>query len=243
MNKGLLFHEYKECYVKARSRNTVLTDLEIKNKTLYFKGGGIIGGISGILIVILLFPRDLWSFQLLIFVISLFSSVYISLCMFDILKAIKVFRDSKMENLKNILKGDWRTQSMKKDEQVNFKNNLIAKEILQKDNEQKNVIILEADLKHLLSLVDRKKTNFKDIISSNSKIIAFFMGGIWTLYIKEVSSNTSLLNVVFLGLTLFVAVYFFKRYINKIVLDEARECLVICDELTEIKNDIIRKEN
>lgn len=243
MNKGLLFQEYRECYVKARSRNTVLTDLEVKNKTFHFIGGGILGGILGILIVIFFFPSDLWSFQFLMFVISLFSSVYISLCMFDVLKAIKVFRDSKIENLKNILKGDWRTQGMKKDEQVNFKNNLIMKEILQKDNEQKNVIILEADLKHLLSLVDRKKTNFKDIISSNSKIIAFFMGGIWTLYIKEVSSNTSLLNVVFLGLTLFIAVYFFKWYINKIVLDEARECLVICDELTEIKNDIIRKEN
>ncbi|MDM1519388.1 hypothetical protein [Myroides odoratimimus] len=90
--------------------------------------------------------------------------------MFDILKAIKVFRDSKMENLKNILKGDWRTQSMKKDEQVNFKNNLIAKEILQKDNEQKNVIILEADLKHLLSLVDRKKQILKILLAQIVKL-------------------------------------------------------------------------
>jgi len=170
MNKGLLFHEYKECYVKARSRNTVLTDLEIKNKTLYFKGGGTMGGISGILIVMLLFPRYLWSFQLLIFVISLFSSVYISVCMFDIFKEIRVFRDSKMENLKNILKGDWRTQSMKKDEQVNFKNNLIAKKILQKDNEEKNVIILEADLKHLLSLVDRKKLILKILLAQIVKL-------------------------------------------------------------------------
>ncbi|AJA67371.1 hypothetical protein MYRA21_0127 [Myroides sp. A21] len=243
MNKGLLFQKYRECYVKARSRNTVLTDLEIKKKTLHFIGGGVIGIILGILIVILFFPSYLWSFQFLMFVISLFSSVYISLCMFDVLKAIKVFRDSKMENLKNILKGDWRTQGMKKDEQVNFKNNLIEKEILKKDNEENNIIILEADLKHLLSLIDRKKSDFKDTISSNSKILVFFMGGIWTLYIKDVGGNTSLLNIAFLGLTLFVAVYFFKWYINKIVLDEARECLVICDELTEIKNDIIRKEN
>lgn len=243
MNKGVLFQEYKGCYDKARSRNTVLTESEKKRKKLFLWIGAILGAIVGFFFARTYFNKETWSYQGLITQLGSFGFIFLLLYSFDVHKAIKVFKNNWIENLKGILKGDWRTQSMKKDEQINFKENLIKHKILLKDNEQENHEILEADIQYFLSIAGRKALGFKANFSLNTKIIVFFMGGLWATYIKDISENNSLLNAIFISLMLLVLILSFRIYINRIVLDEARECLVICDELTEIKNDIIRKEN
>lgn len=239
MYKGLLFQKYRSCYIEARSRNTVLTDIEIRNKTFCLRLGCFIGLILGFLVIYFFYSNDLWSFQFLILVLCLCITISMSLYLFDFFKALKIFQDSKARNLKNIIRGDWRTLKMREEEQVNFRNNLIQRGLLKSEME-KNIPILDADLKYFLSLVDRKKMEFKDSVGASSKIIVFFMGGIWAIILKEGMNYTSFLNIVFLSLAFIVMIVFVKFYINRVVLDEPRECLIICDELTEIKNNIIR---
>ena len=245
MNKGLLFKRYNECYTKARSRNTELSLGEKKCKK-WFLGIGLFVGIGigiGFILTSVYFKEEDWLHKVLIIEFSCFSFALFFAHLFDVIKAIKLFKTKQGIEIVAIIKGDWRTHNMKEDEQQNFKFFLIENGVLVENDESKNLVILEADQNYFLSLAGRKTVNFKENLKTYSGIYLVFFTAIFGAYIKTITHNPTLYNLFIICMIVASLICFVRLYITRLVLDEVRVCLMICDELTEIKNDIIRKRS
>lgn len=243
MNKGLLFKRYHECYTKARSRNTELSPAEKKHKRWFIGIGFFVGIGIGFILTSVYFKDEEWLNKVLIIEFSFFSFTFFFTRLFDVIKAIKLFKAKQGIEIVAIIKGDWRTHNMKEVEQQNFKCFLIENGVLVENDENKNLVILEADQNYFLSLAGRKTVNFKENLKIYSGIYLIFFTVIFGAYIRTITHNPTLYDLFTISMIIASLICFVRLYITRLVLDEVRVCLMICDELTEIKNDIIRKRS
>lgn len=111
-----------------------------------------------------------------------------------------------------------------------------------RDNDAKNLDIINNDIQYLLTLVERKKTKYKELIKIYSSIYLFFFSAIWAGYIKNITNSDVLFQIFIISVLVASMVCVIRWIVYKFVLEEPDFCMIICDELTEIKNDIIRRE-
>lgn len=123
MNEKLVFVKYTKCFKMSRCINVEFSKAEKSSKEWFLLGGAISGLLAGIISVLIFFKQEYWAFKGLIIEFFLFSCMWLSLYVFDVKKAVKLYNNKEINNFHGVILGDWKTLEMREKEQMNFKLN------------------------------------------------------------------------------------------------------------------------